>query len=87
MIRAEKLGNFGKSREEGGVAWCGFVAMVFTGKATLSLSLSRCGAQRWTGLWALRSRPWRNQSENRMAGGAPERNFTGHETLTSLSGC
>lgn len=41
MIRAEKLGNFGKSREEGGVAWCGFVAMVFTGKATLSLSLSR----------------------------------------------
>lgn len=40
MIRAEKLGNFGKSREEDGVAWCGFVAMVFTGKATLSLSLS-----------------------------------------------
>ena len=23
------------------MAWCGFVAMVFTGKATLSLSLSR----------------------------------------------
>lgn len=36
MIRAEKLGNFGKSR--GGRVWRGFVAMVFTGKAPLSLS-------------------------------------------------
>lgn len=84
-------GKAGKFRKIQGGRWRGVVWVRgdgFHGEGhSLSLSLSRCGAQRWTGLWALRSRPWRNQSENRMAGGAPERNFTGHETLTSLSGC